>query len=113
MNKMQYFIQACKAGLHKKRSWVFSAFTLVQESMDEWKKDAHPYRLVQTANGCFFVHPESLELEKLDDTKGGEPPFKLMQGIDLKTGEFERVSRDVRVSLCLIYTSHAAREREV
>lgn len=99
MNKMQYFIQACKAGLYKKRSWVFSAFTLVQESMDEWKKDAHPYRLVQTANGCFFVHPESLELEKLDDTKGGEPPFKLMQGIDLKAGEFENVSQDMRVSL--------------
>ena len=99
MHKLDYIKEVFKAGLHTKRNWVFSAFTVIQEDINAWKRDPFTYRIVQTPSGVFYVRPDNKQLEALEGITKGQAPFHFMEGIDLKAKEFENVNTDMRVSI--------------
>lgn len=92
MLRHEYFIKAMKAGEFKRKAWVISAFSLVKEIPDQWKKEPYPYRIVQTPAGHFFIDPEKGGvLSMLEDAPASEPPFRFKDSIELTKGEVENV----------------------
>lgn len=88
MNKLDFFLAAMAAGEFRRRAWVFSAFSLIREEPDAWKKNPYPYRIVQTPAGVLFVNPNNpQELESLEGVKVGEPPFAIKEHVVLTKGQ--------------------------
>jgi hypothetical protein len=82
MVKIHFFLKAMQAGEYRRRAWVISAFTLVAEGPEDWKKDPYPYRIVQTPTGHFFVDPENnLQLTKIADTQPGVPIYRFQEKV--------------------------------
>lgn len=99
MNRLAFFLAAMKAELYRRRAWVFSAFTMIQEGPDDWKKDPYPYRIVQTPSGCFFVDPENkLQLTPLDDVSTQQAPFHIKERIQLKAGDVVNLSKSIETN---------------
>lgn len=99
-DKYTYFLEAMKSGVYLRRSWWFSAFAVVTEDQDEWKKEPYPYRLVQTMTGTFYVNPENVnELIKIKDTEVGQAPFNHRDKVKLKAGSIENLNEDVEATL--------------
>jgi hypothetical protein len=99
MNKLAFFLAAIKAELFRRRAWVFSVFTLIQEGPNDWKKDPYPYRVVQTPAGVFFVDPnKGLQLTLIEDAPSGQAPFSLKERIQLKKGDVINLTKDVETN---------------
>lgn len=100
MNKREFILKAMAAGEYLRRSWVISAFSLVKEIPDAWKKDPYPYRIVQTPAGHFFIDPENgMQLSKIDETLGGLPPFSFKDRITLQPKELPNVYETTETNL--------------
>ncbi len=105
MNRIEFFKKACHEGLYKQRRWVISAFTVVQEGADDWKKDPYDYRIVQTPTGIFFVDPEgpvdteNKTLSPLEGKRLTEAPFHFREAVELKIGELPNVKKDIITTL--------------
>jgi hypothetical protein len=98
MLRHEFFIKAMKAGEYKRKAWVISAFSLVKEIPDQWKKEPYPYRIVQTPAGHFFIDPEKGgALSMLEDAPANQSPFNFHDSIELAKGEVENV-RDEKVT---------------
>jgi hypothetical protein len=99
MNKLAFFLAAMKADEHRRRAWVFSAFTMTAEDPDEWKKRPYAYRIVQTPTGHFFVDPDNnMELSPIEGSKAGEPPFSVNEHIQLIPGDVPNLKKTVETS---------------
>lgn len=82
MNKLDFFLKAMKAEEYRRRAWVTSAFSLIREGPDDWKKNPYAYRIVQTPVGHFFVDPENgNQLSPIDEFVAGQPPFLIKDKI--------------------------------
>lgn len=89
MNYRDLFIAAMNAEEYKRTAWVISAFSLINEGPEEWKSFAYPYRIVQTPGGHFYVDPQDTsQLLPIEGAKAGQPPFRLMESIDLPAKTF-------------------------
>lgn len=87
MNKLDFFLAAMKAEEFRRRAWVISAFTLIMEGPDDWKRDPYPYRIVQSRTGHFFVNPENTEeLLPIENTDPAKAPFSFFDPIRLGPG---------------------------
>lgn len=96
MDKRTYFLKAMQAEEFRRRAWVISAFSIINDGGDAWKKDPYAYRVVQMPTGHFFVDPEKNgELTKIDDVKPGQPPFAFMDRVALKKGDMPNVTQDL------------------
>jgi hypothetical protein len=96
MNRREFFLKAMNAGEYKRKAWVISAFSLVKEIPDAWKKDPYMYRIVQTPAGYFFIDPEKGgSLSMLDDALPGVPPFSFKDHLDVKAKEIPNVFEDI------------------
>lgn len=99
MNRLEFFLAAMKAELFRKKNWVISAFAVVQEGPDDYKKDPYPYRLVQLPTGTHYVNPDNInELVLLEGTQPGQPPFLKQDKITLKAGDVINLTEDVTTS---------------
>lgn len=99
MKRLEFFLAAMRVGMFRRRAWVVSAFAVIQEGPDDYKKDPYPYRIVQQYNGAFFVDPENTEqLIPLEDSTPGVPPFNKAEMIDLVPGQLVNVTEPVRAS---------------
>ena len=99
MNRLKLFLSAMQAEEHKRRAWVISAFSLIREGPDDWKKDPYPFRIVQTQAGHFFVDPENEnKLSPIDDTKAGEAVYLIKDQIDLPAGSVPNLTKDITTS---------------
>lgn len=88
MKKHDYFIAAMNAGLFRRRAWVISAFSIINEAPEDWKKHPYPYRIVQTRTGYFFVDPENTnELIQLEDCDPTIAPFNRKDQFQLVAGD--------------------------
>lgn len=88
MNKAEFFLAAMHAEEFRRRAWVISAFSLIQEGHDAWKKDPYAYRIVQTPSGHFFVDPDNgNQLTMIADAKAGEPIFHVKEHVSLQLGD--------------------------
>ena len=97
MNRIEYFYKATDHQLHTKRAWVLSAFSIIQEDPEEWKKDPYPYRLVQTLAGIYYVNPANTqELIKIDDAKPAEPLLLFSEPIAVPKGRYHNVTKDIQ-----------------
>lgn len=112
MKKRDFFLQAMKAQEYRRAAWVISAFSLISEAPEDWKKNPYPYRIVQTLSGYFFVNPENInELIKIEDAQVGVPLFRMRSYIELKAGEVDNLSDDVTTTygnvlynyMCIVY----------
>lgn len=84
MNKREFFLASMGAGNYKRKNWVISAFALVNESPDEYKRDHYPYRIIQTPAGYFFIDPNNgNDLTRIDDAKSGEPLFGIKETLQI------------------------------
>ena len=114
MLKRDFFIQACNDGAYKRTAWNISCFALQRTSHDKWKEDPYPWRVVQMPNGYFFVHPQTKELEKLDDAVVGQPLFRRREPIVVRAKEVPNFYEDIRTSyanllanyICFVYAFH-------
>lgn len=94
--KLAYFIEAMKAELYRNRAWVFSAFAVVQEAPDSYKKDPYPYRLVQTPTSLSYVNPNNpSELVAITDHEAGQVPFAIKDRIPLSKGQVPNLYTDI------------------
>lgn len=96
MTRFEYFLACMKAELFRRRAWIFTAFTIIQEGPDDWKKDPYPYRLVQAPKGgLFFVDPNNgLQLTAISDPReDGEAPFNNKERITLKKGDIANIRK--------------------
>lgn len=83
-----FFIAAMKAGEYRRRAWVVSAFSMIHEGPEDWKKDPYPYRIVQTRTAYFYVNPENTEdLIQLTDADPSKPPFDHKEKFVMKPGD--------------------------
>ena len=100
MLKRDYFLAAMKAGEYKRRAFVISIFSLLNEGSDDYKKNAYSYRLVQTPAGFFFVDPtNSNQLTKIDDAVLGQPLFAPKETIQLtKDDGVENLDTDIETT---------------
>jgi hypothetical protein len=99
MDKRTFFLKAMQADEYRRRAWVISAFSLIREGMEAWKKDAYPYRIVQTPSGHFFVDPEKGNaLTLIEDADPKEPPLKIKDHLELKEGEIPNVYKDIKTT---------------
>lgn len=87
MRRHDFFIKAMQAGEYRRRAWVISAFSMIEEDSDSWKKNPYPFRIVQTRGGYFFVNETGTELIQLEDCDPIKPPFDHREQFMLKVGE--------------------------
>lgn len=106
MQKLDFFLKAMNAGEYKRTAWVISAFSLIMEGPQDWKKDPYPYRIVQTPTGHFFVDPESKELVQIEGTSGGVAPFTMHDRVALTAGQVENLSKDIETTYGNILFNH-------
>jgi hypothetical protein len=96
MTKRDFFLKAMLAQEFRRRAWVISAFSLIRENIDAWKKEPYPYRIVQTPAGHFFIDPDKGgQLTLIEDAVAAEPPLKIKEHLELATGEVENLYKDV------------------
>jgi len=96
MLKREFFLQAMKSELYKRKAWVLSVFALVQEVPGAWSKDSYPYRLIQTPTSYFFVNPDDVsELLPIDDAVAGQPLFAIGEELNLKANELVNLTSDI------------------
>jgi len=79
MLKRDFFLAAMHALEYKRRAWIISAFALINEAPEDYKRDPYPYRIVQTPTGHFFVSPENRELVPIEGAVAGEPIFSVKE----------------------------------
>lgn len=77
MKKEEFFLAAMKAEEFRRKAWVISAFTLINEPADAWKHDPYDWRIVQTPAGHLFV--KDGELQPIEGCVKGEPPFAIRE----------------------------------
>lgn len=100
MKKLDFFLRAVQAGELRRAAWTISAFAIVREELEEWRKDPRPFRVVQTPTGYSFVDPDnSNQLTIIEDAKAGEPLFRMSDRIKLPKGAIENVRSDVETRL--------------
>ena len=77
--------------MFKYRQWVISVFAITQAKDNKTKM---PWSVVRSPAGVFFVNPESMELEKIEDAKIGEPLAAMLDPITLPVGSFLNVEQE-------------------
>ena len=86
MKKLEYLKLALadKVNTFARKAWYVSAFAIIREGPDDYKKDPYPFRIVQTPTSVSFVskkaggETESYELVVIDDAVPGQPLFKFL-----------------------------------
>lgn len=92
MNKREFFLKALAAGEYKRSAWVISAFALIAEDQEAWKRKPYPYKIIQSPTGNYFLDPEQNNIPVLiDDAPAGEPIFKMQDPITLQVGDLANV----------------------
>ncbi len=101
MQKNDFFIRALKANAFKTKSWMLSAFSIINEGKDDWVKNPYPYRIVQTPTGAYFLDPEVLSsdgrisLSPIEGFASGSPIFSAKDRIELKAGDLINLTEDI------------------
>lgn len=102
MNRSDYFLAACTAGTFLRRAWVISCFSLIQEGLEDWKKDPYPYRLVQSRTGFSYVDPADItKLVSIPLDEGqspNEPLFKFKEPLFVPNGTMPNVKKDIQTT---------------
>ena len=91
MKKQDFVLKAFQAGMFKYRHWVISVFAITQASD---KKMKMPWSVVRTPAGVFFVNPETMELEKIEDAKVDQPICAMLDPIVLPAESFINVEKE-------------------
>ncbi len=104
MNKRDLFINAMKAGNYKLLAWIYSAFCLVKEGPDEYKKNPYPYRIVSTPTGYWFCNTKG-ELEQVEDSVIGQPLYNIKEKIDITADDIPNLQGMLSASYGNILTN--------
>ena len=96
MDKRSLLFAAFKAGEYKRKRFVISLFSLINEAPAEWQKDITPYRIIQTPTAYFFIDPNNNnEIYPIDDAVAGQPLFNVKDTLTIKAGEIPNVTEDI------------------
>jgi len=107
MNKLDFYRAAMAEGLFKKRAWVISAMSIINEDFKEWTKQPYAYRIVQTSTGCFFCDPtKQLELTPIEDYVVGQPLFNFRQPISMKAGSMPNLKKDLDTTIGNVFFNY-------
>ena len=94
MHKLNYLKAVLKSDTVFSVPWAITAFSIIQEAPDEWKKDPYPYRIVQTPIMHYFVDPETKELVPLEGSTPGNPIFRFKERVVLLPGDVDNVFKE-------------------
>jgi hypothetical protein len=108
MNKKNMFLAAMAANEYKRRAWVISAFSLINEAPDNYKNEIYPYRIVQTLTGHFYVNPDTNELSIIEDAKPGEPIYSMKEVVTVHKGEIPNLDEDIETTYGRILFNYTA-----
>ena len=96
MKKLELFILAMAAEEYRRSAWVISAFSMIAEDRDAWKKEPYPYRISQQPDGHYFVDPtQNNQLTLIEDAPASLPPFHIKEAIVLNAGDLPNVTSTV------------------
>lgn len=98
MNRLDYLKAALKAKNYKRKAWIISAFSVIREDHEAYKKDPYPYRLVHTPTGTYCVL-ENHELERIDDAKVNEPLFHFKESFVVDNSICENVFEPTQATI--------------
>lgn len=108
MDKHTFLINIIKNGLYKKLSWMISAFALVHENQDEYKKDPFAGRIVQTPIGFNFIDPyNNNELTTIVNPDGTpvsskEPLFRFKDKVTIKANTLPLIKTDTETTVGIL-----------
>lgn len=109
MNKLDFFLAAMAAQEYRRRAWVISAFSLINEGQDAWKENPYAYRIVQTPAGHFFVDPsQDNQLSPIEGTKAGEPVFAIKDRIALQPGQVPNLKKAIETTYGQVLFNYTA-----
>ena len=91
MKKQEFILKAFQAGMFEYRHWVISVFAITQSGE---KSNKMPWSVVRTPAGVFFISPDTMELEKIEDAKVNEPVCAMLDPITLPAGSFLNVEKE-------------------
>jgi hypothetical protein len=96
MKKLDFFLNAMRAEEYKRTAWVISAFSIISEDPEDWKKDPYPYRIVQTSVGHLFVDPDNTsKLIPIEEFESGKPPFYVRDKVTLLPESVDNLAEEV------------------
>lgn len=107
MHKLDLFKLVLKSETYRKRGWVISAFSVIQEDTDAWKKNPYPYRIVQTPTTNYFYNPQIGDLEVIEGCTPGNPIYKFTDRIVLEPNELPNVKQETQTTLGNAYYNRA------
>lgn len=109
MKKLDFFLSAMRAEEYKRTAWVISAFSIIAEGPEDWKKDPYPYRIVQTPVGHLFVDPnDTTRLIPIEDFEPGKPPFYVRDKVTLLPGSVHNLAQEVNTTYGNILFNYVA-----
>ena len=99
MDKKTFMLKAMQVGEYKRKAFIISAFSLIQEAPDAWKADPYAYRIVPTPTGYFFVDPDNEnQLTIIDNAKPSEPIFGIKETLKLNAGEVVNLNSNIETT---------------
>lgn len=105
MNKFEVFLKAIATGRVAERAWVLSAFSLIHEGMDDWKKAPYYLRLVQTPAGNFYVDEDLKTLVLIEDAPAGEPVLKFKDPMVLPAGTLANAKLELNTTVGNVFVN--------
>lgn len=84
MKKIEFLKLAVSQRCYRKLAWIMSAFALVKEGPEDYRKDPYTGRIVQDPAGfrfCKTSQDGSVVLEPIEDAVAGQPIFKMSDRI--------------------------------
>lgn len=82
MKRNEYLKKALAAGLVDKLAWLYSAFAIVQEAAESYKKDPYPFRIISQHSRYQFID-EKGEIVDIEDSSTKEPLFRFKEEINI------------------------------
>ena len=99
MNKKDLFIKAMQAKCYERLAWSFSAFCLIRENEDDYKKDIYPYRIISNPTGYFYCDPDqNNELVRVEDGIVGTPLYTLKDRLDIEVKDIPNLQSNINTS---------------
>lgn len=106
MKKSEYFIKAVKEKLYAKKAFIISAFSIIKEDLNAYKKDPYPYRLVQTSTGCFFVDPNSNnQLTQIEDAIPNTPLLRFQEELSVPAKTIANLDTDIVTTYGILFVN--------
>lgn len=97
MLKRDLFKHAMDAQHYGKLAWLIGAFSISDDSKEEYKLDLYPYRIVNLPSGYYCVLPDR-SLELIEDAPVGSPVYRFTDVITITSSDILNCKEDTETT---------------